>query len=120
MVKHEERLHGIDPRLADIVRKAETYLPFSLLVVEGQRTRERQAQLVKAGASRTMNSKHLVGRAVDLAPILDGEVRWDWPLFHKINEAMQKAADYFETPITWGGDWKTFKDGPHFELRSKP
>lgn len=122
MIKREERLDTVNPRLANIVRKAATYLDFDLLVVEGARTKERQAMLVAKGASRTMNSKHIPGfdgysRAVDLAPMIDDELRWDWPIFPKINAAMQRAATEFNASIVWGGDWKKFRDGPHWELK---
>jgi hypothetical protein len=88
-------------------------------VTEGLRTRARQKSLVAAGASQTMNSKHLVGRAVDLVAMVDGLPRWDWPLYYKIADAMKIAAAELETPIQWGGDWKSFKDGPHFELKDE-
>ena len=97
------------------------------IVTEGVRTREKQAQLLKAGASRTMNSRHLTGHAVDLAAWLDdgdgnpegGEIRWDWPLYERLNLAMQAAAADLAVPIVWGGSWRTFKDGPHWELDRK-
>ena len=53
---------------------------------------------------------------VDLAPLIGGEVRWDWPPFHKIAAAMKDAARKRNVSIVWGGDWRSFKDGPHFEL----
>ncbi len=77
---------------------------------------KRQEQLVANGASRTMNSRHLTGHAIDVAPIIGGQVRWDWPPFHDIAAAMKKAAAEEGVAITWGGDWRSFKDGPHFEL----
>jgi len=43
-------------------------------------------------------------------------VRWDWPLYYKLAEIIKKAAADEQVPITWGGDWVSFKDGPHFEL----
>lgn len=121
-LRREERLSTVHPSLSDVVRKAATYLEFDLLVVEGARTIARQEQLVAKGASRTMHSKHIPGadgfaRAVDLAPIVDDEVRWDWPLFHMIAPAMKHAAKDLGVAIVWGGDWRTFKDGPHFEMR---
>jgi peptidoglycan L-alanyl-D-glutamate endopeptidase CwlK len=97
-------------------------MPF--IVVEGMRSRERQERLVAIGASQTLNSRHLTGHAVDLAYWLDdgdgapeaGEVRWDWPLARKIAAAMKAAATEEGVVLVWGGDWKTFRDGPHFEL----
>jgi peptidoglycan L-alanyl-D-glutamate endopeptidase CwlK len=119
LIRHDERLASIHPHLADVVRRAAMYLPFELLVVEGLRTLARQRELVAKGASKTLKSRHLTGHAVDLAPILDGEVRWDWPLFHQIAPAMKHAADDLDVAIIWGGDWRSFKDGPHFELDRK-
>lgn len=118
-MRHDERLLNIHPSLADVVRRAAGYMPFDLMVVEGIRSKERQAQLVAQGASKTMNSRHLTGHAIDLAPILGGELRWDWPLFSKIATAMKRAAEDLGVSIVWGGDWRTFKDGPHFELDRK-
>lgn len=113
-----ERLYEIDQTLADVVRKAATYLAdFDLFVVEGMRTLERQEMLVAKGASRTMKSKHLIGHAVDLAPMFGRELRWDWPLFHVINDAMQRAARELGVELVWGGNWRSFKDGPHWELK---
>lgn len=122
MIRHAERLETVHPRLADVVRIAATHLDIDLLVVEGARTIERQMQLLAKGASRTIHSKHIPDRegwshAVDLAPVVDGEVRWDWPLFPRIHQAMQRAADELGTAIVWGGSWRTFKDGPHWELK---
>ncbi len=119
-VRDEKRLAGVHPLLAGIVRRAAGRVPtddgMSFIVVEGLRSKERQAQLVKAGASKTMNSKHLTGHAVDLAAVLHGEVRWDWPLYSKLAAIMKQVADELSIDLTWGGDWKSFPDGPHFEI----
>ena len=108
------RLTGVHPDLVTLVATARAQVPF--IVVEGLRTRDRQAQLVKAGASQTMESRHLTGHAVDLAPTINGEVRWDWPLFHPMAKAMKDAARSRGVVLVWGGDWPRFRDGPHFEL----
>lgn len=116
--RSEKNLQGVNPALVAVVRRAADLLPADLgfIVTEGLRTRERQAQLLKAGASQTMNSKHLTGHAVDLAATVGGDVRWDWPLYPKLADAMKRAAAEQGTPITWGGDWKSLRDGPHFEI----
>ncbi len=108
-------LRGVHPDLVAVVKKAITLTEIDFTVTEGLRTKERQAQLVKAGASKTMNSRHITGHAVDVAAWVDG-VRWDWPLYAKISAAFKKAAADLGVPIVWGGDWKSFRDGPHFEL----
>lgn len=115
-----KRLEGVHPDLVRVVERAIAITEVDFVVLEGLRTKERQAQLLIAGASRTMNSRHITGHAVDLGAWVGKEVRWDWPLYAKIATAMKKAATEQNVPIVWGGDWRTFKDGPHFELnRSK-
>lgn len=111
-----KRLEGVHPDLVRVVKRAITLTPVDFTVLEGLRTKARQAQLVASGASKTMNSRHLTGHAVDLGAWVAGEVRWDWPLYHKIAVAVKEAARLEGIPIEWGGDWRTFKDGPHWQL----
>lgn len=112
--KSIENLKGVHPDLVRVVRHALDITEVDFSVIEGLRTKERQLELVTAGASQTMNSRHLTGHAVDLAAYVNG-IRWDWPLYEKIAYAMKQAASDLKIPIEWGGDW-TFKDGPHFQL----
>lgn len=113
------RLKGVHPALVAIVELAITKTPVDFMVTEGLRTPGRQAALVKAGASRTKNSRHLTGHAIDIAALVDAQVRWDWSLYPRIAAAFKEAAAELKTPIIWGGDWKTLRDGPHFELDRK-
>ena len=118
--RSEKNLVGVNPDLVRVVRKAALLLadgPLGFVVTEGLRTKERQEQLVAAGASKTMNSRHLTGHAVDLAATVGGEIRWDWPLYRTLADLMKSAAEIEKVDIVWGGDWLTFRDGPHFELR---
>jgi len=110
------RLQGVHPDLVKVVERAIQLSEIDFTVLEGRRTKERQAELLKAGATTTMNSRHLTGHAVDLGAFVGGEVRWDWPLYHKIAAAVKQAAKEVGVPIEWGGDWKSFKDGPHYQL----
>ena len=114
--KSLRRLEGVHPDLVKVVKRAIEITPVDFVVVEGLRTKSRQAYLLDAGKSRTMNSYHLTGHAVDIAPIVDGKVSWDWKFFHPMAAAMQKAADELGVKLTWGGSWKTFPDGPHFQI----
>ncbi len=111
-----DKLKGVNVDLVSVVFRALELSEIDFAVTEGLRTKERQAELVKAGASKTMNSRHITGHAVDLAAIVGGEIRWDWPLYEKIAKAMKQAAYELNIKIEWGGDWKSFKDGPHFQL----
>jgi len=110
------RLEGVHPDLVRVVKKAAALSDLDFTVLEGIRSVERQKQLVSQGASRTMNSRHITGHAVDLAPMIAGEVRWDWPLYHKLAKIVKSAAADEKVPLQWGGDWRAFKDGPHWEL----
>jgi peptidoglycan L-alanyl-D-glutamate endopeptidase CwlK len=107
---------GVHNDLVAVTHRALAISTVDFTVIEGMRTIERQRQLVAKGASKTMNSRHLTGHAVDLAPFIDGAIRWDWPPFHEIADAMKRSALDLDIPIEWGGDWKSFKDGPHFQL----
>lgn len=117
--KSEQKLVGVNEKLVKIARRASEICEVNFIVTEGMRSTERQKELVAKGFSKTMLSKHLVGRAVDVAPVINGEVRWDWPPFHVIAKAMKQAASELNIKIVWGGDWRSFKDGPHFELGDK-
>ena len=113
------RLKGVHPDLVKVVHRAIQISTVDFAVLEGLRTPERQQELVKAGASLTLKSRHITGHAVDLGAMVDGKIRWDWPLYYKIAEAMKDAARDLKVSITWGGDWTMFKDGPHYELNRK-
>jgi peptidoglycan LD-endopeptidase CwlK len=122
--RDEQRLKGVHPDLIRVVRRAAlgTTIPFTIL--EGLRTSDRQRQLVAAGASRTMNSRHITGHAVDIAPIVDinndgkvtSEEMFTWHLYRKLAPIIKAAAAAEKVPIEWGGDWVRFRDGPHWQL----
>jgi peptidoglycan L-alanyl-D-glutamate endopeptidase CwlK len=120
----EAKLKGVHPSLVKVIRRAaadwkDTELTW--IITCGPRTVAEQKLLVAKGASKTMNSRHIPGKdgyskAVDVAMVLKGKLKWDWPLYAKMAEAMQAAASKEMVPIEWGGSWKSFKDGPHYQL----
>lgn len=111
-----KNLQGVHPLLVEIAHAALEISAVDFTVIEGLRTLARQKQLVAAGASQTMRSRHLTGHAIDIAPIVGGVIRWDWPLYDRLAVAMKQAAQGKTTALEWGGDWRTFKDGPHWQL----
>lgn len=111
-----QRLEGVHPDLVRVVKKAAAISALDFTVLEGLRTLERQKKLFAQRATQTMKSRHLTGHAVDLAPMVGGEVRWDWPLYHRLADIVKQAAADEGVAVEWGGDWKTFKDGPHWQL----
>jgi peptidoglycan L-alanyl-D-glutamate endopeptidase CwlK len=110
-------LQGIHPDLRRVIDRALRDSPLDFVVIEGLRTQARQRELVASGASRTMDSRHLTGHAVDLMPIgPDGKGSFDWALYDVLGPAVEAAAKAEGVPIVWGGRWRNFRDGPHFEL----
>lgn len=118
------RLIGVHRDLVRVVLLAAERAELEFIVTEGVRTRKRQQELYDAKATKTLNSRHIpgadgLGKAIDLAAVVDGEVRWDWPLYHRLADQMKAAAADLKVPIVCGADWKSFPDGPHFELDRK-
>lgn len=114
--RSKDRLKGVDERLVKVVERAIELTEIDFTVLEGLRTPERQKQLVSEGFSQTLKSKHLTGHAVDLGALVNGTVSWDKEHYHIIAKAMKKAADELNIKVRWGGDFKSFFDGPHWEL----
>jgi peptidoglycan L-alanyl-D-glutamate endopeptidase CwlK len=120
--RSQERLATVHPHLRRVFVRAIGITPLDFTVLEGRRSLERQRVLLAEGATTTMNSRHLphpadgLARAIDVAPLINGQVRWDWPLYHRLAEVVKDAAGAEGVPIEWGGNWKKFKDGPHWQL----
>ena len=127
------RLSGVQAPLRRVVERAIELTVADFTVIEGLRTLERQQALYAQGRTApgkvvtwTMNSRHLEGAAVDLAPVdATGRILWeDIAAFDQIAEAMFAAADELGVSIRWGADWdqdgnpreRGEGDSPHFEL----
>lgn len=123
----ERRLTDVHPDLVRVVRTAARTSPMRFLVAEGLRSFERQKELFAQGKSQTMRSRHLraangFGHAVDLIPHIDLngdnilDLSWNWSDYHKLAAIIKACAVNEKVPLEWGGDWVTFKDGPHWQL----
>lgn len=120
----KSKLKGVHPDLVRVVNRcAKDWKDkqFTFGITCGVRSLEEQKVLVKKGASKTLKSRHIPAKngyshAVDVVAFIDGKVRWDWPLYGKIATAMKAAAKAEKVPIEWGGDWVSFRDGPHYQL----
>lgn len=116
------RLKGVHDDLVQVAKHAhalaqEKGLDFK--ITEGLRTMERQKQLVAAGASKIMTSRHLTGHAFDFVPIVAGKINWKWPAFWPLVPLFERAAYELGVEIQCGARWKDFPDGPHVELSRK-
>lgn len=114
--RSENNLKGVNPDLVKIVRRALLLSPVDFGITEGLRTVERQRQLVAAGKSQKMNSRHISGHAVDVFAYPTSAGSWEWKYYEQIATAFKQAAKELNIPVEWGGDWETLKDGPHFQL----
>lgn len=114
--KSLKRLQGVHPDLVKVIKRAIELTEQDFVVIEGLRTKERQRHLFSKGATRTMNSRHITGHAVDIAPLVNGAASWDWKYYYPVRDAMKQAAKELGIKIEWGGDWKSFRDGPHWQL----
>ena len=142
--RSKERLEGVNAPLAEVVEKAITLTKVDFGVIEGLRSKEKQEELVAAGASQTMKSKHLTGDAVDLMAYVNGRACWELNVYDEIADAMKEAAKELGVSIRWGAAWninnlaewedaaeeamnhyiderrsqgrRPFIDAPHFEL----
>ena len=138
------RLDGVDERLVRVIKRAIELTKIDFGVTEGVRSVERQQELVDAGASKTMKSKHIDGRAVDLVAYLGSRVSWELNLYDDIADAVKQAAIEEGVKVRWGAAWtvsdiceweedmeaamnsyidirrsqgrRPFIDAPHFEL----
>ena len=122
-----DNLETVHAHLKAVAFLALKLSPHDFTITEGVRSLARQKELVAKGASKTMNSYHLdskdgiidgKGCALDFYPFYGGQVQVNanWKYFKEIADAFKQAASDLGVRITWGGDWKTFKDGPHIQL----
>ena len=116
--RSRKNLEGVHPDLVKVVERALELSPVDFAITEGKRSPARQLELLGKGASQTKNSRHITGHAVDVVACGVADV-WAWKHYEAISKAFKAAAAELNTPLTWGGDWHTLKDGPHFELPRK-
>jgi peptidoglycan L-alanyl-D-glutamate endopeptidase CwlK len=111
-------LGEVNPTLAELMTEVERRHPDAFEIGEGMRDIETQKKYVAEGKSQTMNSKHLHGNAVDIALIgPDGKPNWNFEDYRPIADTAKAVAAEMGIPdFVWGGDWKTLKDGVHFQL----
>ena len=126
--RSKSRLEGVEEDLVKVVERAIELTEVDFGVIQGLRTMEEQKSLVAKGASKTMKSKHLEGKAVDLMAYIDGRGSWELNVYDEIADAMKAAAiewdDTMEDAMLSYVDLRRsqgrrpFIDAPHFELIS--
>lgn len=117
--RSQRNLVGVHPDLIKVAERAHEWCVadgLDFVVTEGLRTLARQRQLVAAGASKTMKSRHLTGDAFDFVPLVGGEPNWKWPAFWPVVEHIEAAAKELGIAVECGARWRKFPDGPHVQL----
>ncbi|MEZ8744164.1 M15 family metallopeptidase [Vibrio sp. 10N.286.49.E1] len=119
--RSESRMMGVHTDLKRVVRRAIELTPFDFGITSGKRTVDEQNALFKQGASQldgyNKKSRHQSGHAIDFVVYDEnGKVTWGFSYYEQVSWAFKQAADELNIPIVWGGDWVSFKDGPHVEL----
>ena len=119
--KSKQRLKGVDDKLITVLN--ELIKIMDVTIIEGVRSKERQAELLKQGATKVKYSKHMEGKAVDLAPY---PIDWDnRDGFHYMGGMIRGIAQQLNINVRWGGDWDSdgdindnkFDDLVHVEIR---
>lgn len=122
-----QRLRGVHPDLVKVIRYSAWLWPATAqqwTILQGVRTLEEQKKNVAAGASQTMNSRHVPSNnksnnacAIDIAFLGPaGKLDWTYSLYIDLSRIVKTAADIQNVPLEWGGDWDTLKDAGHFQL----
>lgn len=114
-LRSKRNMQGVDSGLIAVAYLALRISPYDFGIVEGVRTRARQRELVDAGVSWTMNSKHLTGNAIDIGIYINGKYSKSPTDYKKVNKSFERAARFLGIKIKWGGNFRTVFDGPHYE-----
>lgn len=142
--RSKSRLEGVEPKLVAVTELAIEYTKVDFGVTCGLRTVAEQQELVDSGASQTMNSKHLDGKAVDVVAYIGPRITWELNVYDNVAEAFKVAATELDVALRWGAAWhvedirewggtmeeamlaytdlrrrqgkRPFIDAPHFEL----
>lgn len=100
-----DRLEGVDERLQAVAKQAITLTKTDFGVIQGLRTLDEQKELVAKGASKTMKSLHLEGKAIDVMAFVNSRASWELNLYDDLADAIKEAAIIVGVPIRWGAAW---------------
>ena len=124
--RSKSNLIGVDDRLVKVIHRALEISPADFAVIEGLRTIEKQRENIRKGVSKTMDSRHLTGHAVDILPsAIKSGMNWDLHYFMPVLKAIKQAGDELGVPLRFGVNWKSdpdlpietkFIDAPHIEI----
>lgn len=85
-------------------------------VYETVRSEKRQLELYSKGASKTLNSRHLLGESIDVVCYIDGKWSWDIKHHHYYEFLGALVLAQMGDKVTWGGSW-SWRDLVHYQLK---
>lgn len=107
---------GVNPRLVVVMGTAILTSPYDFIIIDGLRSKAEQREYYRTGKSKTLNSRHLTGDAVDLAIWHNGQVMWVPEMYRVLAAHILEVAEMHGVALEWGGDFNGFFDGPHFQI----
>lgn len=108
----------LQQRVLAIYQVMQSQYGIRMVLVEGYRSPERQAELAREGRATlagAWSSCHQYGLALDSAPMREGKLQWD------MGDAWTRRAYFLygelaeQAGLTWGGRWTRLKDYVHVE-----
>ncbi|EML1872400.1 TPA: M15 family metallopeptidase [Proteus mirabilis] len=124
--RSKNNLSGVNPLLVKIAYRALDISTADFAVIEGVRTLKKQKENVKKGVSKTLDSRHLTGDAIDILPsAIKPGMEWHPHFFEPVLMAFKQAADEEGVTLRFGKNWKSdpclpvetrFHDYPHIEI----
>jgi len=112
-------MKGLHPDLLKVLNEAIKSPPYDFTVIDGLRTMAEQKKFVAQGKSKTLRSRHLSGKAVDVMCLIDGKGTWGVEVYKTSAKHVLSCAKKLGIALVWGGSWKSFPDYVHFELDKK-
>lgn len=119
-----KRLNGVNSLLIAIAVDSIENSPYDFGIPQhgGKRTASEQYELYTRKVSRLdgyqKRSYHQTGNAFDIYGYIDGKATWEEKVLKEIADHIIKTAKaQYNVDLEWGGNWESFKDMPHFQIK---
>jgi hypothetical protein len=112
----KRKLEECDNRLQTVMNEAIKYYDFSVICGHRGKADQNIANTRGFSTKKWPNSRHnkFPSKAVDVAPY---PINWEnINRFYELAGVIKTTAKQLKIKIQWGGDWKAFKDYPHWQV----
>ena len=126
-------LEGLHPKLIEFAKELLKISPYDFTITHGIRTAKEQNSLYQQGRTKpgkrvtncdgyNKKSNHQVhadglGYAFDIAVIVNKKYNWNPKYYKEIGAVASELMKKYK--VTWGGNWTSFKDYPHFQYSGR-